>query len=406
MSKANKSTEWPPVHIVTHRSGKHSYQVDLGLVEGKRKRVPFPTQAEAETYRIQCRIAKKNEGISAFALPTDVRLDAAKANKILGPHSITLLEAAKFYQKHVLAYKTAPAVREIVDAYLNDCLNRNLRPRTLDDLRYRLNSFAADFGDSRLSDLTLEEVQEWVEDEEWGMRTRINFLTKISQLYRFALSRKWVDSNITEAITRPTVDETKPEIFSIPQAEQLLSHADEFGLLPYIALGLFAGLRSAEMVRLDSNSIKFDAKLIRIGADVAKKRSQRVVEMQDALLAWLEPAKAKLSLGGKIVEESGFRKSKALLMEAAGIEIWPSNGLRHSFASYHLEKFSSSDQTALQMGHRSTAILHSHYKALVSKAEAKDFWNLRPKAQTTPEKSQPPHLTELEGRTEGVGVAL
>jgi len=193
----NSRSKWPRIYIAKHRSGQISYQVDLGFVEGKRKRVNFVTKIEAQTYAEQSRVTKANEGMAGFALPQQVRLDAAKAHQKLAPHNITILEAAKYYEDHVLAYKNAPPVKEIVQHYLADCKNRNLRERTIKDLKNRLETFAEDFGDFRLSDITLDELKEWVNDDEWGMRTRINYLTKLSQLYRYALRRpvKWVDSN-------------------------------------------------------------------------------------------------------------------------------------------------------------------------------------------------------------------
>jgi len=373
----NKRSKWPPLYTVTFRSGQVGFQVDLGMVEGKRKRVNFPTKQEAETFREQCRVAKANEGIAAFTLPLDVRTDAHRANQVLAPHGVTLLEAAKYYQKHVLAYKTAPTVKEIVAIYIADCVNRNLRPRTIGDLKHRLNNFAADFGATRLSDITLDELKEWVQDEEWDMRTRINYLTKLSQLYGYAAKRKWVDSNLTEMVDRPTVDDTQPEIFSVEQAERLLKNANKFDALPYIAVGLFAGVRAAEMLRLDARAINFEEKTITIGAEIAKKRSQRIVDMQPALLAWLEPCKEQLQKGGAIIDEKKFRRIKDDLMEAAEIPEWPSNGLRHSFGSYHFAMFRSADETAHQMGN-TAEIVHKYYKALVSKTEAEKFWALRP----------------------------
>jgi integrase len=154
-------------------------------------------------------------------------------------------------------------------------------------------------------------------------------------------------------------------------------------LLPYIAVGLFAGIRAAEMMRLDAKSINFGEKIITFGADVAKKRSQRKVDMQPALLAWLEPCRDKLQKGGSIIDHAKFRKSKEQLLEAAKIEEWPSNGLRHSFGSYHYAMFRSAEDTAFLMGN-SVDIVHRHYKALVSKANAERFWALRPDAKTVP----------------------
>lgn len=394
LNKHAKRSKWPRIHIAKHRSGQVSYQVDLGFVEGKRKRVNFATRTEAEAFAEQSRIARGNEGMAAFTLKQDVRLDAVKANRILAPHNITILESAKYYEKHVLAYKTAPIVKEVVARYIDDARNRNLRPTTVKDLHSRLTTFAADFGDSRLSDITLDELKEWINDDEWGMRTRINYLTKLSQLYGFALRRpiKWVDANLTELIDRPAVEETKPEIFSVDQAKALLANADKFGFLPYISLGLFAGLRSAEMLRLDSKDISLENRSIKIGADVAKKRAQRNVDILDALFAWLKPLADTLKAGGPIVNQSKFRKNKELLLESAGIEKWPENGLRHSFASYHLAQFNNSDSTAYQMGHRSTELVHRYYKALVSKNEAEKYWNLRPEHPQTGTESPKPAL--------------
>lgn len=322
---SRRAKQWPRIFIAKHRSGQVSFQVDLGIVDGKRKRVNFASKGEAETFAEQSRIAKVNEGMKAFTLPQDVRLDAAKAHDILARHGVTILESAKYYEKHVLAYKTAPTVKEIVALYIADCKQRNLRPRTIGDLEQQLNTFAADFGDSRLSDITLDELKEWVNDDQWGMRTRVNSLTKLSQLYGFALRRpiKWVDANLTELIDRPTVEETHPEIFSVEQAKALLDNADKFGFLPYISLGLFAGLRSAEMLRLDAKEISLANRIVKIGADVAKKRAQRNVDVSDALFAWLKPLADTLKTGGPIVNQSKFRKNKELLLEAAEIEKWP-----------------------------------------------------------------------------------
>src|ERR1039458_7198693 len=174
MNKHSKrAKQWPRIFIAKHRSGQVSFQVDLGFVDGKRKRVNFASKGEAEAFADQSRVARANEGMAAFTLTQDIRLDAVKANRLLAPHGVTILESAKYYENHVLAYKTAPTVKEIVQRYIADCKQRNLRPRTIGDLEQRLRTFSADFGDFRLSDITLDELREWLNDEQWGMRTRI-----------------------------------------------------------------------------------------------------------------------------------------------------------------------------------------------------------------------------------------
>lgn len=68
----------------------------------------------------------------------------------------------------------------------------------------------------------------------WSARSRINYPTKISQLFNYALKHNWVDANLAERIDRPSAEDSEPRIFTVEQAEELLTNASRFGLLPYI----------------------------------------------------------------------------------------------------------------------------------------------------------------------------
>jgi hypothetical protein len=54
----------------------------------------------------------------------------------------------------------------------------------------------------------------------------------------------------------------------------------------------------------------------------------------------------------------------------AGIAKWPTNALRHIFASYHLAKWQDAAALALQTGHTTTAMLFGHYREVVTPEEA------------------------------------
>jgi integrase len=373
-----KKPTWPKIYPFTYPSKLKGFMVDLRAVGGRRP--VFPTKIEAETRAEQARIEKANQGTAAFALPLSVKLDASKANAMLAPHGVTILEAAKFYQKNVLAYKTAPTIREIVQLYIDERKQGGRRPDTIRDLKHRMGTFAEEFGDERLHEISLDELKDFLGNEEWEPVTRNGFRTKISQLYNFAIAHEWIGTNLIDKITSSSVDETTPEIFTVSQAEQLLIHAHEFGLLPYVAIGLFAGIRKAEIFRLNWSAFNFEAKNIAIGGDVAKLRMKRNIPMEPALLAWLEPYKDKRA--SPVMDQTTFywRKNMEQLKDAAGIKNWPANGLRHSFGSYHYEMFSNENETSKAMGNSPTMI-HNHYKALVPKTEAEKFWNLRPQTE-------------------------
>ncbi len=374
-NQRRKKRQWPNVYSRVHRSGEVGFIVDLGLINGKRLRHSFTTKGEADGFAEAKRIERQNEGTAALGLSQNTRQDAAKAFAILAPHGVSLLKAAEYYSQHVLAYRDSPLVPEIVRRLITDAEKNDRRDRTVAELRSRLTTFAEDFEDRRLSEITVEEIEAWLDEEDWSPRTRINYLTKISQLFNYALRHRWIDANIVDRIERPTAEDKEPGIFTVAQAERLLRHAGDFGLLPYVALGLFAGLRSAELLRLDWSAVNWTEKSVVVGAQVAKKRSRRVLEIGSALEAWLAGCE---QLKGALVEADRFRENLDALRKAAGLEDWPHNGLRHSFASYHLAAFGDAMKTATILGHKDPGVIHNHYKALVQKSEAAKFWSLRP----------------------------
>jgi integrase len=57
---------------------------------------------------------------------------------------------------------------------------------------------------------------------------------------------------------------------------------------------------------------------------------------------------------------------------------WPSNGLRHSFASYRLAATNNAALTAAELGHINAQLLYSAYRELVRPEEAQRYWLISP----------------------------
>ena len=58
---------------------------------------------------------------------------------------------------------------------------------------------------------------------------------------------------------------------------------------PFLAIGGFAGLRSAEIERLDWKNVNFERGFIEVRADTCKTRARRLVPISENLRAWLKP---------------------------------------------------------------------------------------------------------------------
>lgn len=138
-------------------------------------------------------------------------------------------------------------------------------------------------------------------------------------------------------------------------------------MIPYLALGLFAGVRPMEIERLSWNNILNG--FIEITADKAKTRQRRLISIADNLQQWL-------NLGGEL-PVTNKRNRITKLISYIGLN-WKPDIMRHSFASYHFALHMSPDKTAFELGHRDTKMLFRHYRELVSTEDAQKYWNIRP----------------------------
>jgi integrase len=161
----------------------------------------------------------------------------------------------------------------------------------------------------------------------------------------------------------------------VDQASALLVNAPA-DMLPYFAIGLFAGLRRAELERLDWAEIDFSSNLIEVTAEKSKTAMRRFVTLQPNLRAWLLPLRQ--FKGNVTPPRDNFRQLFESARIAAGIKEWPDNALRHSFASYHLAAFKNAASTALELGHHDSRVTFAHYRELVKPKEAARYWKLKP----------------------------
>jgi integrase len=141
-----------------------------------------------------------------------------------------------------------------------------------------------------------------------------------------------------------------------------------------LAIGAFAGLRDAEIKRLDWSEVDLARGHIEIKAAKAKSARRRIIPIQPNLAEWLRPYAA---MQGSVVPE-GARGKLDRVCRAASLSRWPNNGLRHSFASYRLAACYDAPRVAGELGHTSPQMLYSTYRELVLPTEAQRYWKLVP----------------------------
>jgi integrase len=143
-----------------------------------------------------------------------------------------------------------------------------------------------------------------------------------------------------------------------------------------LAIGAFAGLREAEIKRLDWAEIDQRRGHIEIKSSKARSARRRIVEMQPNLCDWLRPY---AGMTGAVVPVNARKKLDAIRKDA-GLTRWPKNGLRHSFASYRLAATHDAPRVASELGHTSPQVLYSTYRELVLPEEAERYWKIAPQS--------------------------
>ena len=184
------------------------------------------------------------------------------------------------------------------------------------------------------------------------------------------------------AIARVKTVGGAPEIFTVDELTSLLEKAPT-DLAPCLVIGAFAGLRTAELLRLEWENVKLDRDYIEVTAKNAKSAKRRLITMSQNLRTWLEPyaghsGKLWPPNGNIAVAQTACHAACKRAKDAARLARWPQNGLRHSFASYHLAKHHNAAQLALEMGHVNASMIFAHYREVVTPEEAERYWLIFP----------------------------
>ena len=347
---------------------------------------------------------------SARLKPFGVTVDAATATvaeclKAVGDLA-NLIAAAKYYAaRHKQVIKKP--VADVVAEFLTIKETRGASVRYMNDLRSRLEKFA---GDCRKDccNVTTADIQDWLDGQKLKPQNYRNFRTVLHTLFKFATARAYAADNPVEGVERVKVNGGDVQVFSPVEIDRLLEAArvNFPDFLPVLAIGAFAGLRSAEIERLEWSDIRLAERFIVVGADKAKTASRRIVPISDNLAAWLAPYSGK---SGKVWAERSvlFYKTQEAVAAATAVEAdakkdipaqkavkWKANGLRHSFASYSFALTNDAGRIAGFLGN-SAKVVHRHYRELVKPSDAVKWFAVKPEGAPGVRPEIPASVTTL-----------
>ncbi len=289
----------------------------------------------------------------------------------------SLFSAVDFYLK---THNDTLNEKNLYDAYIEFLGSKeqaNARPLTIKSSRLRVGAFVNGHRDRQVNEISYQELQNFLRKPALSGVSVNNYRKELLAFFNWCKKLNYCLDNPVEKIEIIKVDQKLPEIFSLKQVTQLINEAvkiENGALIPYITIGLFAGLRPFEMQRISWEEIDLDEGLITLQGKHTKNRNQlRHVDITDNLLEWLLPARAR----NLDIYPLNWRQLFEELKDKCKMKRWPVDIMRHTYGSNHYRYYNDIGLTAAQMGN-SPNIIFKHYRNLVKPKEAALYWDIGP----------------------------
>jgi integrase len=384
--------------------------------EGKPKRVfkSFSNEGKALDFAKAKELEASNHGIRYGDIPPEVRRafdyfrDEAAALGEIGAEVPRFEDLVKTVLDEIRTRHAQKAIAEIhvaegVERFLD---YKKTRVGTLmhSGLADRLKRFAEDFGDRPLSSITADQIDAWLgtlrsrrnpgklpQVPLLSVLTRNHYRAAIGALFAHgaAPSRAWCPRNPLSDVKPETVAKGRPQAYSPDDAALIMQAALDHkpALVPVLALGMFAGLRTSEAVGFDLATLDFKRDEFRL--PYGHKTGSRFAPFLPSCKAWMlaqprrqgpawitPPPKQPTD---KVPPEYGLHEEMRGLFALAGVRRIV-NGARHSFVSYRCAETKNTARVAKECGNSPTMV-QDHYEEIVPAAAAKKYFAIRPAAK-------------------------
>lgn len=347
--------------------GQTYYQLTF-YAAGKRVKQSFRTLADAKAAG-EIKLAQVGNGEAiASQISVSQAQEFLRCAEKLKPFGVGIEYAVDQFCKRGVLSKMKPT-KEIVKELLATKRQDGRDAKYLSTMEYVLGKFAAEFS-SDLPSVTTARIDAWLRSMPIGIRTRMGYRGILAVFFKYAKAQRQIPKEWDEmsAIAHERGESKPPSIFTPAELRKLLV-TESKPMVRFLALGAFAGLRSAESLRLTWREV--GEKYIEVTAKKAKTRQRRLVPILPNLATFLSERGKGVVTGANVVHHT-YRHAKE-----RGLT-WKQNALRHSFISYRMAVVKNAAQVALECGN-SPDIIFRNYRELVTEAAAEDWFSIEAK---------------------------
>ena len=240
--------------------------------------------------------------------------------------------------------------------------------------------------DRKLIDIRRGDVRELLDGLEGSIPNRI--LATIRPVFRFALSRDWIEASPVEGIERPKIDAARDRVLSMDELKRIWIASARLGypFADYAQVLTLTGQRRTEVASMRWDQVDLEARTWTLESGDTKSSRAHLVPLSQAVIAILESlprfGEFVFTTGGE-THISGYAKMKARLdafIASDGSEpmkAWRLHDLRRSVATHLVRLGVLEEVVSKVLNHASqgvTAKVYALHRYEPEKRSALDRW--------------------------------
>ena len=170
-----------------------------------------------------------------------------------------------------------PTLKEWAEKWVKLYKEPNLKPKSLENLRYSLKKIYAGFENTRLSGIKTTDVQEYFLSLE-GTRSRDLALCVMNEMLEKARKQGVIKTNPCEGVEIKKHAQKKKKGLMPEEQKILLEAVKGLTVEPIFVLLLTGGFRIGELLALTSDDVDFEKNTVSINKDVVFIKGKRIVQ--------------------------------------------------------------------------------------------------------------------------------
>jgi hypothetical protein len=381
------------------------WMVEFPRVKGKRNRLFWPTQKEANQAIDKYERDVKKAGAWWMRLDEDDRLlIQAIVSQIMeaGQTISEVWEGFKEGKKVAAAVKTPAAYEDCVAEWKRRKQNAGKDEKYLYHAGVDLMKFGKGQERRPIHEITAKELGAWIDAQKimkpgkdygkpWGLSTRRTWMSLFSGLWECAIAIDAAVVNIVEKLEPVGEISRIKRLYPNETTKRLMAGALENKQtqthLVVLALGFFGCMRPEEVSSQKPkrnglspekwfgwHCIDLEKGQIEVTTDVAKTGDERIITLQPVAVEWLKLCK---ELQCPLPPVNEF-KTNGIICELIGLEEWLRDGLRKNCATHLRAVYKNDYDVVRDLGNSIRTLLKDYADLKVPTATSLEHWMISP----------------------------